>query len=926
MSHRFGDLLSQHLHRRHGLSQAKLAAGLLQDPAVIAKMCHGQRLSGPHARGRVLAIIDWLRAQGVLETVVEANALLEAAGMAGLQEHELGEPTLTGQPCAPASPNTAEGPSQALQTNLPASLTSFVGRTRELAEMRTLLATTRLLTLTGPGGTGKTRLGVQLASALLPTYADGVWLVELAPLADPALVLPAIAATFALRELPGITTLHVVANSLRSKHLLLVLDNCEHLVEVCAQLAEHLLRACPTLQVLATSREALGIGGETVYHVPSLSRPGSSQVALDTLRQVEAVQLFVERAAAARLHFTLTEQNAAAVVHICRQLDGIPLAIELAAARVRVLTAEQLAARLDDRFRLLTGGSRTALPRQQTLRATIDWSYALLSDAERALFRQLAVFAGGWTLEALEAIGGDHNTLELLARLVDKSLVAADTQEGAARYHLLETIRHYALDKLVETGEAAAVRDRHLAYYLQLAEAGEPHLYGPRQVRQMDHHAVEHDNFRAALQWGAKHHPDAALRLAGALTEFWPHRGFQTEGRGWLHILLDRVGALPKLEGEAAQRRSAAQAKALLGLSVMDLVTGDLAAALAGREASVRLYRQVGDRQRLGRALGMLGYAAMLRGDIMLAERVLAEAIALGRETGDTLTLSFALGMQGDLLLAAHSDLAAARIASAESARLAREFGMTSQTAQTVISLAGIAAYAGEWEEARTYFQEALALFRQLGDRYRVNATYSDLAHVERRAGNLEAAQRIYRETIVVWQEFGHRGAIAHQLESFAFLARAQNQPIRAAQLLGAAETLRDAIGVSMNRLEQREYEREVTALRAQIDEEAFAAAWAEGCALSAEQAVLDALALPDPSAADEPHAAPSSPVYPAGLTSREVEVLRLLAQRLTYGEIAEKLIISRRTVNAHLTAIYSKLGVSGREAATRFAVDHHLV
>lgn len=844
VSHPFGDLLSQHLHRKHGLSQAKLAEGILQDPSIIGKMCKGERLSGPQARERVLAIIRWLRTQEALATVAEANALLEAAGMAGLHERDMAELALSQQLRELALPEVPEPQPQAMQTNLPTPLTSFVGRTWELAEMHALLATTRLLTLTGSGGTGKTRLAVQLASELLPAFAGGVWLVDLAPLADPTLVLPAIAATFNLRELPGITLLDLVANSLRKKRLLLILDNCEHLVDVCAQLADCLLRACPMVQILTSSREALGIDGETVYHVPSLAVPDSAHLPLDILRQWEAVHLFIERAAAAQPRFSLTEHNAAAVVQICRQLDGIPLAIELAAARLRLLSVEQIATRLGDRFHLLTGGSRTAFPRQQTLRALIDWSYELLSEAERILFRQLSIFAGGWTLEALEAIRCDPDVLEVLAQLVNKSLVVAHEQDGKARYHLLETIRQYARDKLMEMGEAAAAGDRHLVYYLELAEAGEPHSRGPNQVRQLDQYAVEHDNFRAALQWGAKRHADAALRLAGILAEFWARRGYPTEGRAWLKTLLDQVSVLPEPEEEeSALWRRAAQANALLGLSNMAFVAGDITATVVNRQASVHLYRQLEDRQGLGRALGMLGYAAMLQGDGVLAERALIETIALGRETGDKVALSFALVVQSRLLLAARGDLATARATSAEGIRLARETGMPWAIANAVLGLARIAAYASQWEEARGYSREALALFVQLGDRYRFNAAYSDLAHIERRAGNPEEAQRLYRQSIVVWQELGQRPAIAHQLECFAFLARAQHQSSRAARLLGAAEALRNAIGATMTTLEERtEYDREVAALHAQMETEIIAGHWARGRAMTMEEAIAYAL------------------------------------------------------------------------------------
>jgi predicted ATPase len=817
-----------------------------------------------------------------LETVAEANALLNAAGMAALAEGELADLAFVQQPCEPALPEVSLPRPQANQSNLPAPLTSFVGRRRELAELRSLLATTRLLTLAGAGGTGKTRLAMQLGTEMLTSFAAGVWLVDLAPLNDPKLVLPAVAATFSVREVPGITPsqsnrwwsrgatfserevpgitlLDLVANSLRNKRLLLILDNCEHLVEVCAQLADTLLRACPRLQIVATSREAFGIGGETVYLVPSLAVPDSAQQSLDTLRQWEAIHLFLDRAVAAQPRFLLTASNAAAVVQICRQLDGIPLAIELAAARLRLLSSDQIATRLDDRFRLLNGGNRAALPRQQTLRALFDWSYELLSEAERTLFQQLSVFAGGWTIEAVEAIcgeghgnlhgtlHGDGEVLERFAQLVNKSLVVANEQEGYTRYHLLETIRQYAHEKLAETKDGSTLemdraRNRHLAYYLQLAEAWMPRSWGRHQVRQLDQFAVEHDNFRAALHWGAKHNADVALRLAAALCEFWARRGYHSEGRAWLQSLLDEVSHLPPLHGEAAKARRAAQATAFLGLSTLVMAISDLAAALTYRETAVRLYRELGDRNGLARTLGLLAHVALLQGQMSEAEDALSEAITLGRETGDKFALSSALAIQGRFLLATSGDLEAARRCSTEGARLARETELPMAMAHSIVTLAGIAAYAGEWDEARAHIREAMALFDQLGDRYRFNTSQSELAHIERRAGNVEEAKRLYRQSIVIWQEFGQRAAIAHELECFAFLARAQTQCSRAACLLGAAQAFRAAIGSAMTRQEEGEYQREVRALYAQMGTEAAALQWATGSTMTVEEAIAFAL------------------------------------------------------------------------------------
>ncbi|MFN8473690.1 MAG: adenylate/guanylate cyclase domain-containing protein [Anaerolineae bacterium] len=431
--------------------------------------------------------------------------------------------------------------------NLPVELTSFIGREREMAEVKSLLANARLLTLIGPGGTGKTRLSTQLAADLLTTFPDGAWLVELAPLADPALVLQTVAATFNLRERPGLALNDMLHGYLRHKRLLLLLDNCEHLVEACARLADTLLRVCPLLRVVASSREALGISGETIFRVPALSLPDADGATTDALRCSEAAQLFVERAAAAQPRFALTDRNAGAVAQICRRLDGIPLALELAAARVRVLSAEQIAARLDDRFRLLTGGSRTALPRQQTLRALIDWSYDLLPDEERALLRRLSVFVGGWTLEAAEAVTGDPDTLDRLAQLVDKSLVQVDEDGGDARYGLLETIRQYARDRLLEAGDAEEVRDAHLRYFLGLAEATSPGIAFPplgiASQDSLDRCEREKDNLRAAMEWAVEKDPEVSLRLATALASFWIVYGYRREAAPLMRTALGPPGS-----------------------------------------------------------------------------------------------------------------------------------------------------------------------------------------------------------------------------------------------------------------------------------------------------------------------------------------------------------------------------------------------
>src|SRR6266498_2824347 len=479
--------------------------------------------------------------------------------------------------------------------NLPIQLTSFVGREHELVELKQLLSKTRLLTLTGPGGTGKTRLALQIAEELLPSFADGVWFAESAPLTDASFLPQTIAGIFGLRELPNMPILNIVTDYLRAKQLLLILDNCEHLIEACAKLSDHLLRACPQLKIIASSREALGIAGETAYRVPSLSLPDQAQVTREAVLGFESVQLFVERASAANPKFHLTDQNASDVAQICRRLDGIPLALELAAARIRVFSTEEIAARLDDRFRLLTGGSRTALERHQTLRALIDWSYELLSNDERRLFRHLSVFAGGWTFEAAEAVCPDLDVLNLLMQLVDKSLVMvdADAQERSTRYHLLDTIRQYASEKLLEVGESQPARARHVDFFLKFAEIAEPHLNGSQELEWLSRLETEYDNLRAALEWAMKHDIIIALRLGTALHLFWNSHSYQVEGRRLLSEALARLQKLPPVEGEVADQRIALQARALNVFGQLGFGVGDIVGSLKIFEESISLARQI---------------------------------------------------------------------------------------------------------------------------------------------------------------------------------------------------------------------------------------------------------------------------------------------------------------------------------------------
>ncbi len=732
-----------------------------------------------------------------------------------------------------------------LPNNLPMQRNRFVGREAELRQTKDLLAKTCLLTLIGPGGTGKTRLTLQLAADLLPEYAGGTWLVELAPLTDPALVLPTVAEALGLRQIPGVDIYDQVAGFLCAKSLLLILDNCEHLVESCAQLADQLLRHCANLKIIASSREALGIPGEIIYRVPPLGLPQPHTTSLEALRHSEAVQLFVDRATAVKSSFILSEHNAGAVAQICRRLDGIPLALELAAARVAMLTPEQIATRLDDRFQLLTGGSRTALPRQQTLRSLIDWSYDLLSEPERLLFCQLSVFVGGWSLEAAEAVCPDMDVLDLLAQLIQKSLVVAEERQDPAttRFRLLETIRQYARDKLLESGAAVQARDRHLDYYLKFAEAGESNAYGPHQLEWLDRCEPEFDNFRAALQWGLDHNIEAALRLGGALPVFWTSRGF-TEGRRWLQAALERAAALPAPPGEAGRSRQVAQAKVLIGLGQLSYADGDYQSGLEASKQAVALYRQLGDAFGLGFALGSLGNMAAFQGDLDLGESTLIEAIRVAREHGNKLVLAYATGVMGRSVYLPRGNLSQARTFAEESIRYSREIGFPWSAALGELLLARIDASLGQVSAARAHAQSALAVAQELRDQGLMYLAIYHLGDVELYADNLLEAQQHHRRAIVSCQELGQFALVAHELESFAYLAQALNQPIRAARLLGAAEAVQESIGTSAVGVERLPdlYERALTWLHTRLDDATYDTHWSEGRDMMMDQAISYAL------------------------------------------------------------------------------------
>ena len=731
----------------------------------------------------------------------------------------------------------------AFPNNLPVQLTSFIGRERELEEARQRLASSHLLTLIGPGGTGKTRLSLQLAADVLPSFSDGVWLAELAPLTDPALVIQTVGSVLRLREQLGMSLEELLIDYLREKNLLLVLDNCEHLIDACAQLADRLLHACGTLKMIASSREALGIAGETVYRVPPLSLPDADCLTRRDFGRCESGQLFVERASAANPRFSLTDQNAAAVAQICRRLDGIPLALELAAARVTTFSAEQIAAHLDDRFRLLTGGSRTALPRQQTLRALIDWSYELLPEQERILMRKLAVFAGGWTFEAAEAVCSDLNVLDLLPHLVNKSLVAVDTEIDPPRYRLLETVRQYARDKLLELGETEPARRSHFDYFLSLASQTAPKLKRAGASEWVVKLELEHDNLRTAIQWGLEERLDDVLRMVTLLSYFWNRRGYEEEARSLIREALQRAASGGESEGRAGEERSRLMAEAWATLGLMAYSQGDNQSALEACKQAAVIARRLGDNRVLAIALAFQATGALTLGQSEGVDALLKEGVAAAEASGDKFAIGLTLTLYAVPLT--QSGITHYRQLTPDLDRgrtLLKESGDEWSATMGLLSSGMLARFHGDYELARQQFATIEPLFLDLGDRHRVNMIRSELAHIERYEGRYEKAEAMYRETLQEWQRLGHRAAVAHQLECFAAIAHHRGERERAARLYGAAERLRERINIPMTELERAEYDLAIARLRLETDEALFTSSWAAGRALSMDQAIRLAL------------------------------------------------------------------------------------
>jgi predicted ATPase/class 3 adenylate cyclase/DNA-binding CsgD family transcriptional regulator len=950
-----------------------------------------------------------------------AGALPEGVSVRDLGAHrlrDLARPEQVYQLCHSDLPDDfgALRSLSALPNNLPLQLTSFVGRTAETAEVRELLGRSRLLTLTGAGGCGKTRLALQVAADVLDDHPDGVWWVDLAPISDSALVAHAVAAVLSIRELPSQPVIDTLTAQLAERRVLIGLDNCEHLLQACAELAETLLQVCPGVAILATSRESLGVDGEQSWRVPSLPVPPASETGA-TLAGVEAVQLFCDRARQARPNFRLAETNAQAVATICRRLDGIPLAIELAAARARLLTPQEIADAMRDRFMLLTGGSRTAMPRQRTLEASVDWSHDLLSPSEQTLFRRISVFAGGWTLDAVESVcAGDGlevaRILDLLASLVDKSLVQAEEQGAKTRYGMLETVRAYARQKLSDAAEAALVRDQHLDYHLRLAESVEPHLFGAGLEQWLVPLTTELDNFRGALAWAVDaRHVDEALALASALWLFFEACGHWREGRGHLESALagEGAGALPRAKAliaashiatfatdwaavrgfaeealavgrELGEERTVARALDLVGWALISLEPD---AAMPVFEESIAITRRLGDSWFLSDGLYGAGLLAAFGGRLGAAQSLLEDALAVSQATGNLLGVRESLTWLG-LTATLQCRFAEAHAMLQEALAQSRAIGDEFFAMLDLANLGAGETRTGEYAAARAHVEEAIALGKQMthdylplmewqlgvleyatGDLERAEALMSDAlplarannyawisvsalligaaaalargetaaavtaveeaaiaaresenplaigpaleaqAQLAHEGGEVSRAEELLHEALRAFYDTGDPGGVADVLESLAAPVRELQNEEQAVRLLGAADGIRAVVGCVRFPVRQPGYEAQLSALRGALSEEAFAAAWSAGASLSLD----DAVAYAERGRGERKRPARGW----ESLSPAELRVVQLVAEGLTNPQIGERLFISRRTVQAHLSHVFAKLGVGSR-------------
>ncbi len=846
--------------------------------------------------------------------------------------------------------------------HLPVQPTPLIGREREVAVVQQLLLRedVHLLTLTGPGGSGKTRLGLHVAAELSDHFTDGIFFVNLAPLSDAELVVPTIAQVLGVKESPTQSMVEQLQAFLQEKLLLLVLDNFEQVVSAAPQLSD-LLARCSHLKLLITSRTVLHLAAEHQFAVPPLSLPDLNSLPDPvTLSQYEAVALFIARAQALKPDFHVSNASAPAVAEICTRLDGLPLAIELAAARIKLLPPPALLARLGQRLAVLTSSVRDAPARQQTLRKTIDWSYQLLDAGEQQLFRRLSVFVGGCTLQAIEAICAALDTqpptlsvLDGVASLIDKSLLRQTEQEAEEpRFVMLETIREYGREALAAAGEAEVTHQAHVAYYLALAETAEKAWNGPQQAVWFGLLEQEHDNLRAAMNWlFERGEAERALRLGTALWWFWYAHEHWNEGWNELSRALDRS------EGVAAPLR----ARALWAAGSLAGSLGHVERGEALCQESLALFREIGDTKGMGDATFHLAHVAFARWDLAAARKLFEESLMFLRETGDKTLTAWALGALA-LVVLYQGEYARVHPLAEQAVETFREVGDTTGVTMSLMTLARVVFWQGDLVRARTLAEEGLASASETGTTIAEALALALQGEIALAQGETTTARRLIEQSHALWQEIDNQGMlastgsllakvlavegdhtaarkayeesllgglaivdIAPALEGLAVVAAEQGETTWAVRLLAAAAAQRDSLGTPLPPVYRANYERFLADARAQLGEQAFAATWAGGRGMTWEQALADRGPVTIPGETHPTPPAKLPPTYPDGLTVREVEVLRLLAQGLTDAQIAAQLIISPRTVNTHLKAIYGKIQVSSRSAATRYALEQRL-
>ena len=754
--------------------------------------------------------------------------------------------------------------------NIPMPLTSFIGREKELKEVVELLSKSRLITLTGSGGVGKTRLAIQVVAEVMDLFPDGIWFLDLAPLSNPSLVPNTLSSLLGLCETGEISITDLLTNYFRSRRTLVIFDNCEHLIETCAQLIQSLSTSCASLSVLATSRETLRVAGEIPYRVPSLEMPKSNtEFSIQDLSQMEAIKLFADRAASISPGFAIRQQNALVVTQICQRLDGIPLAIELAAARVGMLTIEQILKHLDDRFNLLTNGLRSALPRHQTLRAMIEWSYELLSQKEHLLFKRLAIFSAGWTLEAVQEICSGNGiefseTLDLLSQLVNKSLVLVETKGRETRYHMLETIRQFARERLIESDEEENIRIRHLKYFLQLIEQAEPALRGPMQLEWYARLNEERENIRTALEWADKTDIEAGLFLLGRMERFWEifdlregsyllskflqkaeslsyprARAKALHKYGWILVGLQQFDAALSVGKECLELYSAngdRQGK-VDGLLLLAWETSNATQRMELTQQALELAQSLGDLRRQADALWHLGWLYQGEKKFIYWEK----AITLARTLGDWRWLVSNLSEVG-FFFALDGDIESAQKHLDESKILCQQLDVYPLPTALLSAYGQIALIRGDFEKARGYFHEVAKIGVEFGDRQDYHWAHVRLGYVALREGNLAEARLLLNETARGFQKDKYDIGVVFTLEGLAGLYAAMDKPQHTAQLIAWADATREKIGNPRYLIEQVDVDRIIALCLTKMEKAEFSAAYDEGKKMTFDEAVRYAL------------------------------------------------------------------------------------